>query len=383
MIGRFVPPASVAMVGGGQLARMTHQAAIALGVELHVLAPGALEPALEAGAHHHLGSHQSYDDLVALAKQCDVITFDHEQVPHELLVAMEAAGHAVRPGAGALRYAQDKSYARRVLGDAGFAVPVHAGAKLADRQTISDFGDAHGWPIIVKAPLGGYDGRGVFELAGIDAFESIPWGDPDAPVLLEERVAIARELAVIVARRPSGDRVTYPVVETVQRHGICHELVFPARIPATTAASATSLAESIADFIGVTGILAVELFLTIDGHLVLNEVATRPHNSGHVTIDASRTSQFENHLRAVLDWPLGSAASLVPAAATVNLLGGRHATAMREALPRALEDPNIKVHLYAKSYSPGRKLGHVTALAGTADEALGAARVAAARLTGP
>ncbi len=368
------------MVGGGQLARMTQQAAIALGIELQVLTPHLTDPAIQAGARFRPGDPDDLDALFSLAGVSDVVTFDHEHVPNGHLRALVEAGHVVRPNPEAKLLAQDKSIARRVLGDAGFTVPAFEDVRAGDVRSLEQFGDANGWPIVVKAPRGGYDGRGVFyvtspsdlsnhqELAGYDRW------------LLEARVPIAAELAVLVVRRPSGQSITYPVVETIQRDGTCHELVMPARIPGDVASDATAVAVAIADRIDVSGILAVELFLTVDGDLVVNELAARPHNSGHATIDASATSQFENHLRAVLDWPLGASTQLVPAAATVNLLGPPRPVDLAGTVPRALEDPTIHIHLYGKSYSPGRKLGHVTALADDPETALRSARAAARSL---
>jgi 5-(carboxyamino)imidazole ribonucleotide synthase len=255
-----------------------------------------------------------------------------------------------------------------------------------DVAAVRAFAEANGWPIVVKAPRGGYDGRGVFTVSDLTELADLA-GQPGLASLdrwlLEAHVAIAIELAVLVARRPSGPSVTYPVVETVQRDGICHELVMPARIDAETAARATAIAGAIAERIDASGMLAVELFLTDRGELLVNELAARPHNSGHATIDASETSQFENHLRAVLDWPLGATTSVAPAAATVNLLGPERPVDLSRTVPLALEDPTVHVHLYGKSFSPGRKVGHVTALGDDPDTALAAARTAARILLTP
>ncbi len=377
------PTAVVGMVGGGQLARMTQQAAIALGIELVVLTPEESDPAVQAGARFIPGQPDDFEALVTLARASDVVTFDHEHIPNNHLRALADAGHLVRPAAGAKLLAQDKSVARRVLSDAGFAVPAFADVASGDVAAVVAFAGGNGWPVVVKAPRGGYDGRGVFIVSGPDGLEDQPGLAALDRWLLEAHVPIATELAVLVARRPSGASVTYPVVETVQRDGICHELVMPARIDAEVAERATSIATDIAQRIDVTGILAVELFLTTDGDLVVNELAARPHNSGHATIDASVTSQFENHLRAVLDWPLGAVDQVAPVAATVNLLGPDKPVELARTVPRALEDPTVHLHLYGKSYSPGRKLGHVTALADDAESALAAARTAARVLGTP
>ena len=377
------PTAVVGMVGGGQLARMTQQAAIALGIELQVLTPHLSDPAIQAGARFRPGDPGDLEALFSLADVSDVVTFDHEHVPNSHLRALVEAGHVVRPNPDAKLLAQDKSIARRVLGDAGFPVPAFEDVRSGDVGSVGRFGDANGWPIVVKAPRGGYDGRGVFSVTSTADLSNHPELADHDRWLLEARVPIAAELAVLVVRRPSGQSITYPVVETIQRDGICHELVMPARIPREVAAQAIATAVAIADRIDVSGILAVELFLTVDGNLVVNELAARPHNSGHATIDASATSQFENHLRAVLDWPLGASTQLVPAAATVNLLGPPEPVDLASTVPRALEDPAVHIHLYGKSYSPGRKLGHVTALADDPDTALRSARAAARSLLVP
>ncbi len=374
--------AVVGMIGGGQLARMTHQAGIGLGVDLVVLSPRADDPAVRAGARHMTGDPHDPSALAALAEHCDVITLDHELVSTDALRQITTR-HRVHPGPGALAMAQDKALARRTLAGAGFPVPAHTVVDAGDAVGVAAFADEHGWPVVVKWPTGGYDGRGVNiirQLTDLASLSSGP-GRPDGRWLLEEMVPIATELAVLVARRPSGDAVVYPVVETTQDDGICRELVMPADIPVEIERRAVAMARSIADGIDAIGILAVELFVTVDGRLVVNELAVRPHNSGHATLDASHTSQFENHLRAILDWPLGDTTMRAPAAAMVNILGTGSALDL-ERVPQALEDTGVHLHLYGKSWRPGRKLGHVTALAATRAQALDAAHRAAAALEG-
>ncbi len=357
---------------------MTQQAAIALGVQLVVLSETADDPACRAGATHLPGRHDELDHLVDLADRCDVVTFDHELVPNAHIAHLIAAGHVVRPGPSALGLAQDKTLGRRVLADAGYPMPSFVEVAAGDVDAVRSFADRHAWPVVVKAPQGGYDGRGVHMAHGIDDLPPADWS-ANGLWLVEEHVAIERELAVVLARRPSGDTAVYPVVETVQRDGICVELLMPARVPSAVAAEAAELAVGIADEIEAVGIMAVELFLTTDGDLVVNELALRPHNSGHATIDACETSQFENHLRAVLDWPLGSTAQHAPAA-MVNLLGPDGAFDPGR-LPAALDvDPGARVHLYAKTPRPGRKIGHVTTLASSTEDALRSARRAASAL---
>jgi 5-(carboxyamino)imidazole ribonucleotide synthase len=379
--------ARVGMVGAGQLARMTHRAAIDLGIHLEVLALRDDEPAPLAGAPHQLGAPADLAAMRALAAAVDVVTLDHELVPSSHLESLVRAGHAVHPAPAALRFAQDKLHARRELARLGFPVPAFTEVRTA--ADVDRFAAEHGWPVVLKARVGGYDGRGVAVVGDLAAAEGVLTGDAQGASavggvwLVEAAVPIATEVAVVTARRPSGGHATYPVVETVQAGGICVELVMPARIHAEPAAAAIDLADRIADAIGAVGILAVELFVTPDDRIVVNEVATRPHNSGHATIEGSTTSQFANHLRAVLDWPLGATTMRAPVAVTVNLLGGPVATDLAERLPLALADPRVHVHLYGKEPRPGRKIGHVTVLGDDVEAALAAARTAAETLVAP
>ena len=339
------------MVGGGQLARMTHQAAIALGLSLRVLADRADDPVALVAPDIETGAASDLEALLRFAAGCDVVTFDHEHVPTECLEAMESAGHAVRPGSAALLFAQDKLAQRQRLLEMGLAVPEFAEVSSVDE--VAAFGDKHGWPVVLKAIRGGYDGRGVWVL------DEAPDSLPGSGVYVEQHVDLVRELAVQVARRPSGETRTWPLVETVQQDGICVEVIAPApEVDPALAAEAQAIATRIATELGVVGVLAVELFLTPDG-LVINELAMRPHNSGHWSMDGARTSQFEQHLRAVLDWPLGDPSPVAPVTVMANLLGG-DSTDLDQSLPRALaEVPEAAVHLYGKQARPGRKLGHV------------------------
>ena len=369
------------MVGAGQLARMTHQAAVDLGVRLEVLADDPADPAVTAGAPFRNGAPTSWDDLLGLARRCDVVTFDHERVPAGLAVDLADAGHRVRPGGRALQLAQDKLLARTVLGGAGFPVPPFRGLGDDPVAEARGCGDAWGWPIVCKAVGGGYDGRGV-AVVGPDDVDRVLAGRPSGTWMAEARVDIAVELAVVGARTPSGRWLAYPLVETVQRDGICRELVMPARVPPEVSDRALALAKSLADGIDAVGIVAVELFLTTSGDLVVNELALRPHNSGHATIEGCVTSQFENHLRAVLDLPLGVTDLVAPAVATVNVLGPADGSDPRARLAAALDVPGARVHLYGKDAQPGRKVGHVTALGADHGAALAVARRAAGALDG-
>jgi 5-(carboxyamino)imidazole ribonucleotide synthase len=272
----------------------------------------------------------------------------------------------VQPGAGALRYAQDKVAMRARLGELGIACPRWADLSAAYEPSaaLAAFGDHVGWPLVMKAIRGGYDGKGVWVVGSADEARDVLASG--TALLAEERVAIVRELAADVARSPFGQGAAWPVVETVQRDGINVEVIAPAPdLDDETAEYAQSLALRIAAELGVTGVLAVELFETGDG-LLVNELAMRPHNSAHWTIEGACTSQFEQHLRAVLDYPLGSPAPTAPVVVMANLLGGPD-----DVVPKALDErvhhlmahwPDVKIHLYGKQFRPGRKVGHVTAL---------------------
>lgn len=355
----------VGMVGGGQLARMTQQAAVDLDVELSVLAPSPEEPAVVAGARFVEGAADDPQALRRFAGLNDLVTFDHEGVPPEVLAGLEEEGLRFAPPARAKLFAQDKAVARERLGELGFPVPPNVLAGSVEE--VAEFGSIHGWPVIAKAPRGGYDGRGVWELASAEEAGPILEG-LDGGLLLEPKLELVRELAVITARRSGGETATWPVVETVQREAMCRELIVPARSDSRVLEEAAELGRSIAEAIGAVGLVAVELFETPDG-LFVNELALRPHNSGHFSIEGSDTSQFEQHLRAVLDWPLGSTAPTAPAVVTINVVGPADGSDPRERLQEALGVERAHLHLYGKEARPGRKLGHVTVLADTVDEA--------------
>lgn len=369
--------ARVGMVGAGQLARMSQRAAIDLGIHLEVLARQSQDPGVLVGMPHRIADPSDRDALRELAAASDVLTLDHELVPNELLQEIAAEGHLVRPSPSAVLYAQDKLYQRRQFQAMGFPVPAFAAAP--DVDSVVSVAEAHGWPVVLKARRGGYDGRGVVVVedgnAVADLLES-----STAEWYVEEAVDIQQEIAVLVARRPSGQRVTYAVVETLQREGILTELLMPARVSEALALEAVDLSQEIVAEIEAVGVVAVELFVTSRDALVVNELALRPHNSGHATIEATATSQFHNHLRAILDWPLGETAMRAPAAALVNLLGGDHPSELGARMADALAIPDTHVHIYGKEPRSGRKVGHVTALGDTADEAMEHARKAAESL---
>jgi 5-(carboxyamino)imidazole ribonucleotide synthase len=371
----------VGMVGGGQLARMTAQAAIGLGATFRVLAGSAAESAALVTHDVAIGSHLSLPDVESFAASCDVVTFDHEHVPAEILTSLESAGVLVRPGSAALRYTQDKLAMRDRLTALGVPCPRYTPvSSVADVEAFcrapggSSGGRPGGrsggsWPVVLKAVSGGYDGKGVWVCSSpAEAADVLGHG---LALLAEEFVPFRRELAALVACSPSGQGAAYPVVETVQVDGICREVIAPAPgLSASSAESAQAMALRIASSLGVIGLLAVELFETQSGGLLVNELAMRPHNSGHWTIEGAGTSQFEQHLRAVLDLPLGSCALASPGAFTVmaNVLGGTDPDIYDRYIHVMAADPAVKVHFYGKEVRLGRKIGHVTIVGEPGDE---------------
>ncbi|MEV4287073.1 5-(carboxyamino)imidazole ribonucleotide synthase [Nonomuraea bangladeshensis] len=366
----------VGIVGAGQLARMSQPPAIALGVELRVLANAPDESAARVIVDTRIGDYRDLDVLREFAQGCDVITFDHEHVPTEHIEALIAEGHAVHPGAAALVHAQDKAVMRERLSAIG--VPCPAWARVSSAADVTAFAEQHGWPVVLKAVRGGYDGRGVWVCR--DAAEVEEALAAGVPLMAEAFVPFERELSVVVARSPHGQGVSYPVVETVQQDGICVEVLAPAPgLDPEQAAQAQRIGLTIAHELGVTGLLAVELFQTSTG-LVVNELAMRPHNSGHWTIEGARTSQFEQHLRAVLDLPLGSPTMTSQVVVMANLLGGDDPDLFKRYEHVLAHDPGIKLHFYGKQVRPGRKIGHVTAVGSNLDEVRARARHAAVHL---
>ncbi|MGV9211361.1 5-(carboxyamino)imidazole ribonucleotide synthase [Micromonospora sp. RB23] len=365
----------VGMVGGGQLARMTHQAAIALGQSLRVLASAPDDGAALVAADVQYGDHTDLAALRTFAKGCDVVTFDHEHVPNEHIRTLTAEGVTLYPPADALLHAQDKQVMRERLSELG--APNPAWRPVGDPADLVDFGEQVGWPVVLKAARGGYDGRGVWMVD--DASQAAELAATllagGTRLIVEERVPLRRELAVQVARSPFGQVAAYPVVETVQRDGINVEVLAPAPgLDEELAVSAQQLAIDLATALGVVGLLAVELFEVRDDAgrpaIVVNELAMRPHNSGHWTIEGARTSQFEQHVRAVLDYPMGDTALTAPVVVSANVLGGEPGgISIDERLHHLFAaEPGAKVHLYGKQVRPGRKIGHVTVLGDDLDD---------------
>jgi len=349
---------------------MMQQPAIALGLRIRLLAEAPGVSAAQVVPDHVVGDYTDLETLRAVVADAPVVTFDHEHVPPEHLRALESEGHACRPGPHALLFAQDKAAMRERLGAMGAPCP-----RNAPITSVADL-EAFGFPAVLKTTRGGYDGKGVWVVRSMDdADEAFA---ADRPLLAEELVDFRRELSALVARSPSGEVRSYPVVESRQVGGVCAEVVAPAPdLDAGLAAAAKALAEQIATELDVTGILAVELFETEDGRLLVNELAMRPHNTGHWSIDGAETSQFENHLRGVLDLPLGCTHARAPWSVMVNVLGGAVEDLEGQRAVVLAAEPDVKVHLYGKSVKAGRKVGHVTAYGDDLDDVLARARRAA------
>jgi 5-(carboxyamino)imidazole ribonucleotide synthase len=375
------PAPIVAVIGGGQLARMLAEPAAALGIPLRLLAEAPGVSAAQVIPDHEVGDFTDLTTLRLVTDGCAVVTFDHEHVPTEHLHALEAAGIAVRPGPDALVHAQDKAVMREAL--AGLGVPCPRNLVVRTPAEVAAFG----FPCVLKTTRGGYDGKGVWFVASeaetADAFDQA--ASSGVAILAEELVDFRRELSALVARSPSGQVAVWPVVASEQRDGVCREVVAPAPgLAPDLAVQAQQIAMTVAGELGVVGVLAVELFETTDGRVLVNELAMRPHNTGHWTQDGAVTSQFENHLRAVLDLPLGAPDARAMWTVMVNILGGSGTTGrLYDGYPHALaRDPRLRVHLYGKELRPGRKLGHVNAYGDDLEDCLARARHAAAWFAG-
>jgi 5-(carboxyamino)imidazole ribonucleotide synthase len=368
---------TLAVIGGGQLARMMAQPAIALGLPLRLLAEAPGVSAAQVIPDHEVGDYRDLATLRRITEGCHVVTFDHEHVPTEHLHALMDEGVACRPGPEALVHAQDKAVMRARLDELDIPCPRHALVSSAAEV------EAFGFPAVLKTTRGGYDGKGVFVVRTVeDCAEAFAVAET---LLAEELVDFRRELSALVARSPSGQAAAYPVVESVQRDGICVEVISPAPdLSPALAGQAQSIALRIAGELDVTGVLAVELFETTDGRVLVNELAMRPHNTGHWTQDGAVTSQFENHLRSVMDLPLGSPAPRARWTVMVNILGGSADTGqLYDGYLHVLaRDPHLRVHLYGKEVKPGRKVGHVNTYGDDLDDCLERARHAAAWFRG-
>lgn len=376
----------IGVVGGGQLARMMAPAATNLGFELRVLAEAPDVSAVAAVRTASVGDYKDLETVRQFAKDVDVVTFDHEHVPSDILKTLIAEGINVQPRPDALIYAQDKIEMRKAVDHLGLPNPTWAEVKTLDE--LLAFGEENGWPAVLKTPRGGYDGKGVMVLD--DAAEArekaAAWFDGlgeqvFSSLLVEEKVPFSRELSALVARRDSGEVKAWPVAESIQVNSVCDEVIAPApNLPEDIAEAAANAAVKIASELGVTGVMAAELFEVPGSEqgFYVNELAMRPHNSGHWTQDGSVTSQFEQHLRAVLNLPLGSTEVKGEVALMKNYLGGSNEDLFAVYDQALSADPRAKIHMYGKGVRAGRKIGHVN-MTGRAQE-LDALRKSAARV---
>ena len=377
MVHDFPALFPLGIVGAGQIARMMHQAAVKFGITPHLLAENADDSAALAAPNAVYGHP---DSLAAFAANCSVVTFEHERLDIGLIERLEASGRVIRPGSKTIRAAFDKAYQRRVLLSRGFPIP--AFAEFQSPDDLLDFASVFGWPLVIKASRASHKAdRHVWIVGNRSEALRVISEQSDRPLLIESFQHIVKELVVLVARRPGGNSRCYPVIEQINVDGVASEFRTPAAIGHAIATEARNIALRVADELDATGLLAVELFLTNDG-LVVNELAARPHNAGHLTIEGAATSQFENHVRSVLDLPLGPTWLRAPAVVTRNIIGGRDGVDPMRGLADALAIEGTNVHLYGKRHHPGSKLGHVTALADDIELAEEMANRAAAALLG-
>lgn len=372
---------TVGVVGAGQLARMMAQAAIPLDIRIVLLAEHADDAAAQVIPDVRIGRPGNVDAMEGLAAAVDVVTFDHEVVDVDILRRLEDQGYAVSPSSATMTLAQNKRLQRVQLQEAGFPNPRFSCAD-SDIQA-QEFAELTGWPVVIKAAEGGYDGRGVWIATDQDELRTIMVDlcRRGIPALVEEFLALDCEVAVLVARSADGSTAVYPPVETIQRNGICNELRIPALVSNHLLDEAVEIATRIAEYIGMVGIMAIEFFIS-ENRLLVNELAPRPHNSGHWTIDGAATSQFEQHLRAVLGLPLGPTGLIAQHVCTVNVLGVESGIDPRNELVNGLSIPDAHIHLYGKTPRPGRKLGHVTVTGSDRDAIFERATAAEDRLVG-
>lgn len=369
--GEFTPNHRICIIGGGQLAKMTALAALQLGCDVVVLERNAFSPAANLASHSLIGDWNNPADLLRLAAHCDAVTLENEFVDVRSLAALEAAGHPVFPSSRTMSLVQDKLVQKQTLVAADLPVPRFRAVDSAEE--VAAAAKEFGLPLVLKARRNAYDGKGNVT---VRALEEIPhaWqrlgGDAVNALFVEAFCPFVQELAVIITRGRDGATAIYPLVETVQRDHICHLVRAPSAMSPEIAARAGDIARRAVEAVGAVGSFGVEMFLTADGEIFVNELAPRVHNSGHYTIEACECSQFENHVRAVLGWPLGSTRMVAPAAVMVNLLGAGKGPGRPAGFESALSVPSAHVHIYGKAMSgAGRKMGHVTALGETVSAA--------------
>lgn len=372
-----LPGPTLGIVGGGQLARMTTLSAVQLGCAVKIL--GKTDPGTASFAQIFPGTVEN--DLVRFAAECDLVIFENEFVDADLIQAAEEAGHLCRPGSETFRRVQDKFLQKQTLSQAG--LPVAPYREVRTQADILAAGSDYGWPLVLKQRRNGYDGKGNYTVRDASVVEEA-WqamGAGRRGLYIEEFCPFTMEVATIITRGLDGQMVRYPVVETIQEHHVCHVVKAPAAVSPAVASQALAMAAAAVEAIDAVGSVGVEMFVTGAGQVLINEMAPRVHNSGHYSIEGSFCSQFENHVRAVIGWPLGDPGLVTGAAVMVNLLGVGPGPGQPSGLSEALAVPGAHIHLYGKDRSGlRRKMGHVTALGATVEQALARAESAANHL---
>ena len=371
------------ILGGGQLARMTAYAAFRLGMHVHIMERFADSPAGGIAHREVVGGPEDHDLLRSFAAECDVVTLESEFINEELLMVIEESGSLLFPSSASVGKIQDKLIQKQTMQDAG--IPVAAFKGVQTPEDAAHFGEEYGYPFVMKSRRGGYDGYGNATVCTpdeiISGWEKITAGELRNEIYCEAFVSFTKELAVMVTRGRDGSVALYPVVETVQQQHICHLVTAPARIPGKVAVKALEYAQQAIEAIDGVGVFGVELFLTESEDILVNELAPRPHNSGHYSIEGCVTSQYENHIRAVMGWPLGSTALRANGVAMVNVLGREEESGAVANYADVLRNPDLHMHIYGKKQSrSGRKMGHITVLAGSVEEAEKTALEAEAKL---
>ncbi len=368
----------IGIVGGGQLAKMTALSALEFGCDIHILERNPEGPAMNLAGKTFIGDWDNPDDLLKLAEHADVITLENEFVDANSLSELEKAGHTLFPTAKSIGLVQDKYIQKQTLQEAG--LPLAPFRSIESREEILEVAKEFNWPLVIKTRRNGYDGKGNATINNENELDAA-WDKLDGnnrTLYAEAFCPFVSELAIIITTSRNGEVATYPLVESVQRDHICHIVRAPALVSDSITENAIDIAQRAVVAIGAIGSFGVEMFLTKDGEVIINELAPRVHNSGHYTIEACECSQFENHVRAVLGWPLGSTKMVKPAAVMVNLLGQGHGNGQPAGFNEAMDMPGVHIHIYGKELSmPGRKMGHVTALGETIAEAEKAAQAAA------
>ena len=360
----------IGIIGGGQLAKMTALPAMALGCEIVILERNKGTPSQSLAAEVMYGDWDDPETLLRLADKVDIVTLENEFVDANALARLEQAEHVLYPSSRTIGLVQDKLIQKQTLAEAD--IPVAPFIAVSSKQDILSAAEELGWPMVLKARRNGYDGKGnatLNQAGDIDGAWDKLTGD-ERELYVEAFCPFKGELAVMVTRGIDGKMVNYPVVESVQKDHICHIVRAPARIDTDLSDRAIDMARKAVTTIDGVGSIGVEMFLTRDNEIILNEMAPRVHNSGHYTIEACECSQFENHVRAILGLPLGSCAMIAPAAIMINLLGEEEGSGYPAGIDQALTVAGAHVHVYGKeSTRVGRKMGHITALGQSMEEA--------------